>query len=231
MLIDGGAVDPASPLRSFVVDSFTQIALNGPGCLATNNGYAQLVSFFGTFCWYHAKSLKGGQLNLSNCTTDFGQYGLIADGKSAAPIFTAAVDGTQAAGTKIIPLGSFTRGTLWEEPREMTPADHMVVEIGDVLYPITRAVSDTEIEIFYPRSDDISQPEAFENAGLPAQVNDGTTCRFYLQSYISTGGHTFEYTGSGTDYRGHPDFGGVPDNTKQVTEIGGEGAMASEFGI
>ena len=83
MLIDGEAVDPASPLRSFVVDSFTQIALNGPACLATNNGYAQLVSFFGTFCWYHAKSLKGGQLNLSNCTTDFGEYGLIADGKSA----------------------------------------------------------------------------------------------------------------------------------------------------
>ena len=223
MLIDGEAVDPASPLRSFVVDSFTQIALNGPGCLATNNGYAQLVSFFGTFCWYHAKSLKGGQLNLSNCTTDFGQYGLIADGKSAAPIFTAAVDGTQAAGTKIIALDSFTRGTLWAEPRALTPADHMVVEIGGVLYPIIRAVSDTEIEIFYPRSDDISQPEAFENSGLPAEVADGTTCRFYLQSYISTGGHTFEYTGSGTDYRGHPDFGGVPDNTKQVTEIGGVG--------
>ena len=223
MLIDGSAVDPASPLRSFVVDSFTQIALNGPGCLATNNAYAQLVSFFGTFCWYHAKSLNGGQLNLSNCTTDFGQYGLIADGKSPAPIFSAAVTGNQAAGEKIIELSSFTRGTLWNEPRAMTPADHMVVEIGGTLYAITRAVSATEVEIFRPKSNDPNTPEAFENGGLLEAVNDGTTARFYLQSYISTGGHTFEYTGSGTDYRAHPDFGGVPENDRQVVELGGEG--------
>ena len=71
-----------SPLKSFVVDSFTQINLNGPGILCTNNGYAQLVSFFGTFCFYHAKAMNGGQLNLSNCTTDFGEYGLIASGIS-----------------------------------------------------------------------------------------------------------------------------------------------------
>ena len=71
-----------SPLKSFVVDSFTQINLNGPGILCTNNGYAQLVSFFGTFCFYHAKALNGGQLNLSNCTTDFGEFGLVASGKA-----------------------------------------------------------------------------------------------------------------------------------------------------
>ena len=229
ILVDGAAVDPASPLRSFVVDAFTQIALNGPGVLATNNGYAQLVSFFGTFCWYHAKSRNGGQLNLSNCTTDFGEYGLIADGKSAAPIFTAAVSGAQAAGTKIIPLISFTRGTLWEPPREMTPADHMVVEIDGVLYPIVRAPSANEVEIFYPRSDDISSPDAFENDGLTGAVADGATCKFYLQSYISTGGHTFEYTGSGTDYRAHPDFGGIGDETKQVVEIGGVGAAGTRI--
>lgn len=229
ILVDGAAVDPASPLRSVVVDSFTQIALSGPGVLATNNGYAQLVSFFGTFCWYHAKSRNGGQLNLSNCTTDFGQYGLIADGKSAAPIFTAAVSGAQAAGTKIIPLASFTRGTLWEPPREMTPADHMVVEIDGVLYPIVRAASSNEVEIFYPRSDDISNPDAFENDGLTGAVADGATCKFYLQSYISTGGHTFEYTGSGTDYRAHPDFGGVGDETKQIIEIGGVGAAGTRI--
>ena len=80
-----------SPLKSFVVDSFTQINLNGPGILCTNNGYAQLVSFFGTFCFYHAKALNGGQLNLSNCTTDFGEYGLIASGKSTQPLITGTI--------------------------------------------------------------------------------------------------------------------------------------------
>ena len=223
MLIDGAAVDPNSPLRSFVVDSFTQIALNGPGVLAKNNGYAQLVSFFGTFCWYHAKSMSGGQLNLSNCTTDFGQYGLVADGKSDSPIFTAAVVSAYPEGQEVIEFNSFTRGSLWEAPRTMTPADHMVVEIGGVLYPIIRAVSATEVLIFRPKSDDTSTPEAFENGGLLSPVNQGTTARFYLQSYISTGGHTFEYTGSGTDYRAHPDFGGVPKNENQTKELGGVG--------
>ena len=75
LLVDGSAVSTSSPLRSMVVDSFTQITMDGPGILCCNNGYAQLVSFFGTFCHYHAKSLNGGQLNLSNCTTDYGRYG------------------------------------------------------------------------------------------------------------------------------------------------------------
>jgi len=223
MLIDGGAVASSSPLRSFVVDSFTQIALNGPGVLAKNNGYAQLVSFFGTFCHYHAKSLSGGQLNLSNCTTDFGTFGLIADGKSDNPIFTAAVSSAYPDGQEVIEFNSFTRGSLWESPRTMTPADHMVVEIGGVLYPIIRAVSATEVLIFRPKSDDTDTPEAFENGGLLSPVSEGTTARFYLQSYISTGGHTFEYTGSGTDYRAHPDFGGVPKNENQTKELGGLG--------
>ena len=72
ILCDGSVPVANSGLRSFVVDSFTQVNLDGPGILCTNNGYAQLVSFFGTFCQYHMV-LNGGQLNLSNCTTDFGR--------------------------------------------------------------------------------------------------------------------------------------------------------------
>ena len=60
-MVDGSAVSSSSPIRSMVVDAFTQITLDGPGILVTNNGYAQLVSFFGTFCHYHAKAKNGGQ--------------------------------------------------------------------------------------------------------------------------------------------------------------------------
>lgn len=88
-LIDGAACASNSPIRSFVVDSFTQINLNGPGGLIRNNGYCQLVSCFGTFCSYHVKCETGGQVNLSNSTTNFGTYGLVADGYSPSPIFTA----------------------------------------------------------------------------------------------------------------------------------------------
>lgn len=89
ILVDGNSCAKNSPIRSMVVDSYTQVNLGGPGCLVVNDGYAQLVSFFGTFCEYHVKTAKGGQVNLSGGgTTDFGTYGLIADGYSPSPIFT-----------------------------------------------------------------------------------------------------------------------------------------------
>ena len=62
-----------------------------PGCLVLNDGYAQLVSFFGTFCTFHVKTLTGGQANLSGGgTTDFGDQGLVADGYSKEPNFTGS---------------------------------------------------------------------------------------------------------------------------------------------
>ena len=103
----------AALLRSMVVDAFTQVTLDGPGLLAVNNAYAQLVSFFGTFCHYHAKALNGAQLNLSNCTTDYGRYGLIADGKSPTPNFTASVSANAASGAITFTICSPTAGTGW----------------------------------------------------------------------------------------------------------------------
>lgn len=87
--VDGNACALNSPIRSMVVDSYTQVNLGGPGCLVLNDGYAQLVSFFGTFCTYHVRTETGGQVNLSGGgTTDFGTYGLMADGYSPKPLYT-----------------------------------------------------------------------------------------------------------------------------------------------
>lgn len=233
ILVDGTRVNVSSPLRSFVVDSFTQISLGGPGVLCTNNGYAQLVSFFGTFCHYHAKSVNGGQLNLSNCTTDFGRYGLIADGRSAVPIFTASVKTDTNKGDLFLPINSLTKGTGWEPPREMVPLDHMVLEIlepgqvageGD-LYPILQSTATSDgfnIKIFTPGPGDVNPKNLFTNQGLIKDALSTYTVNFYLQSYISTGGHTMEFVGSGTDYRAHPDFGGVPNADNQTLEFGGQ---------
>jgi hypothetical protein len=87
--VDGSQCAVNSPIRSMVVDSYTQVNLGGPGCLVLNDGYAQLVSFFGTFCTYHVRTETGGQVNLSGGgTTDFGEYGLMADGYSRTPLYT-----------------------------------------------------------------------------------------------------------------------------------------------
>lgn len=234
ILVDGAAPDSTSVLRSFVVDAFTQICLDGPGVLCTNNGYAQLVSLFGTFCHYHAKSLNGGQLNLSNCTTDFGRYGLIADGRSTSALFTGTTtggpytgyvdngDGTYVNGAVDVTVTGLTTGWTTNQP-----GDTMIMQIGSDFYPIlsSSVVSGNQatVTVLNPQPN-----QRNNNLGLnPGTVNDGTAVSFYLQSYISTGGHTFEFVGSGTDYRAHPNNGGRPDPTKKTTELGGTGVNSA----
>lgn len=100
-LVDGASCVPQSPLRSMVVSAFTQVNLDGPGARITNNGYAQLVSFFTTFCTTGVECLNGGQANLEACTTDFGQFGLVADGFSPSPCYAANSSATYPGGPRI----------------------------------------------------------------------------------------------------------------------------------
>jgi hypothetical protein len=78
MKIDGNHV--IGPFKSFVTDSYTQYNQNGIGCSVTNEGYAQIVSLFtinddiGVFCG------SGGQCDITNSNSSFGNYGLVADG-------------------------------------------------------------------------------------------------------------------------------------------------------
>jgi uncharacterized coiled-coil protein SlyX len=76
--IDGNLVSALSPLESFVADAFTQVNQGGPGHLVINNGYAQFVSCFTTFCTYGFKTANGGFANISNSVIDFGNKGLIS---------------------------------------------------------------------------------------------------------------------------------------------------------
>lgn len=216
LLVDGSAVATNSPLRSMVVDSFTQIALDGPGILCCNNGYAQLVSFFGTFCHYHAKSLNGGQLNLSNCTTDYGRYGLIADGKSTNPIFTASATAAASTGDLFFTIGAPTADSSWHGSATR-PQDNMLVTIGSNTYPVKSATANGQGWDVYIENPD---PTAFAtNLGLAAAIQIGDNVSFFYRSYISTGGHTFEYVGAGTDYRADPANGGVPVEANQVKNL------------
>jgi hypothetical protein len=78
MRIDGNLVSGSSPLESMVADAFTQVNQGGPGHLVINNGYAQFVSCFTTFCTYGFKVVSGGFANISNSVIDFGKQGLIS---------------------------------------------------------------------------------------------------------------------------------------------------------
>ena len=100
MRIDG---DHAESLKSMVVDSYTQYNQGGVGIAVTNNGYAQLVSVFTICCNEAISAYKGGQCSLTNSNTDFGTYGLVADGVSDLQ-FTGTVNTEASEGTGTITM-------------------------------------------------------------------------------------------------------------------------------
>jgi hypothetical protein len=68
------------PLKSMVLDSYTQYNQGGVGASMTNEGYAQLVSLF-TICDDVAVYCGGGSAcDLTNSNSSFGNYGLVAEG-------------------------------------------------------------------------------------------------------------------------------------------------------
>jgi hypothetical protein len=76
--IDGSKA--IGPLKSMVLDSYTQYNQGGIGCSITNEGYAQLVSMF-TICNDIAVFCgSGGACDLTNSNSSFGNYALVADG-------------------------------------------------------------------------------------------------------------------------------------------------------
>jgi hypothetical protein len=78
MKIDGKKA--IGPLKSMVVDSYTQYNQGGIGVSITNEGYAQLVSIF-TICNDVAIFCgSGGACDLTNSNSSFGNYALVADG-------------------------------------------------------------------------------------------------------------------------------------------------------
>jgi len=114
-------------LNSMVLDAFTQYneigytpvpvplgtvdnnALNhgGNGIVIKNGGYAQLVSIFEICCNIGVICQSGGTCSITNSNTDFGNYGLWADGMSDEQ-YVCNIDNTA------VPAG-FTNGTagLW----------------------------------------------------------------------------------------------------------------------
>ena len=106
MKIDGNSVNAAftgtnnlgQDIKSMVCDSFTQYNQNGVGVSLTNNAYAQLVSIFTIGCDVAIYADTGGQCDLTNSNSSFGNFGLKAVGVGSTE-FTGSVNSTGVAGT------------------------------------------------------------------------------------------------------------------------------------
>ena len=215
LLINGAVPHDDSPLRSMVCDSYTHVALNGPGILVTNNGYAQCTSSYAFFNKYHIKTLNGGQANLAASTTDFGEYGLVADGKSTTAIFTADLSTAANDGDITFTIDAPVAAASWHGTATR-PQSNMLVELNSVVYPVLSAVANGagwDVTISRPNPTNRS-----ENLGLDGAVTTPATASFFLRSMIASSGHTMEYVGSGTDYTALPENGGVPIDANRVVE-------------
>ena len=87
-------------LKSMVCDAFTQYNEAGIGVSITNNAYAQLVSIFTIASDIGISCSKGGQCDLTNSNSSFGNFGLVADGvgdtEFTGTVFKAAIADSDA---------------------------------------------------------------------------------------------------------------------------------------
>jgi len=100
MKIDGShatAENVGQDLKSMVCDSFTQYNENGIGVSLTNNAYAQLVSIFTINADIGIYADTGGQCDLTNSNSSFGNFGLVAVGLGSTQ-FTGKVSNVNPAG-------------------------------------------------------------------------------------------------------------------------------------
>jgi len=107
----GGTNDLGQDLKSMVCDSFTQYNEAGIGVSISNNGYAQLVSIFTIGCHIGIGCTSGGQCDLTNSNSSFGNFGLVADGVGAVEF-----DGTTQVG-----IGGESDSVILENCQDFNP--------------------------------------------------------------------------------------------------------------
>jgi hypothetical protein len=100
MRIDGS--HSIGNLKSMVVDSYTQYNQGGIGVSITNEGYAQLVSVF-TICNDVAIYCgSGGQCDITNSNSSFGNFGLVSEGVGPAQYVGIITTATAANADKFV---------------------------------------------------------------------------------------------------------------------------------
>jgi len=219
--VDGAKCHPNSPVRSMVIYGFTQQNLGGPGIVVKNDGYAELVSFFGLFCTWHVQAETGGWVTMSGggCS-EFGNYGVVADGYSRTALFTGSLRAAVLAGATSVDVVGMTTNRLGSSNR---PHNGQILFLGGVGYVVTGSVPINSSGTVVADSAttragyrvSIYNPTAI---GLASNLSQGSNCDFRRRSQVSAGAHTALFVGSGTNYNALPWNGGVPVRANEFVE-------------
>lgn len=237
ILVDGAQVD--GPLRSMVMDSFTQFNEGGKGIHIINNGYAQLVSTFTICCTEGVMCESGGtcSINTSNCS--FGLSGLVALDKSPKPTLIGTLKTPISGTTNVITVGSLSGfGNEQEFPNDFQPYPGQVFQIvlpnglsaqNDGSFFTALECSKATPEPFNIIGQTYESTLVLENNYTPNfdtslgpqnavnLIPAGSKVYFYIRSTITTSAHTMEYIGTGTTLLSAvPQKGGQTDTSTEV---------------
>ena len=194
--IDGS--DAIGPLKSMVLDSYTQYNQNGIGASITNEGYAQLVSMF-TICNDTAIYCgSGAACDLTNSNSSFGNYGLVADG--VGPLkYTGIITQTSTidADTFVLDLNVPTLGITTASYENTTGLTTITVD-SNHNFNIGMGVRISDLEFSCPGGSGITTtifPDGtsgyiYEVAGVPSSTS------FEVYVGVSTISHIYETGGT-----------------------------------
>lgn len=201
--------------KSMVSAQFTQVNNGGIGFHVLNDGYAQLVSMYAIFCDIGFLAETGGTSSMGNCNVNFGNRGLVANGKGAL-IMTAQISQTGQIGDFTLNLNNISVNT---SPIMGITAN--VPYIGLIGY----VDGDTSGTYYYVTE---STPLVGGNTvstlknSLDNVFTTGTSISFYQQSQLRASGQTFEFVGAGTTITtALPKNGGKPNNDLQIQRLDG----------
>lgn len=281
---------PRSPLRSFVAANYTQVNQGGPGFEIINEGFAQFVSCFSTFCTHGYKAKGGGFALISNSVSDFGNTGLTSQNYYEEPYNSGDIVNDEFSSVAEVNVNN--PGSGYSDPtatlsggNPSTAATISITEEGGEITDVTvassgagyqstpsvvitdsdrDASSNTDAtfsvvlnevgEIIVNNLDTFFQPGADQQTRNPEQgtiffldgvereittweetasgdyrlsffpsitsVSSGKTIEMYNRSTINSGGHVFEYPGTGVTYNALPEYGGITDLAQQTVEFG-----------
>jgi hypothetical protein len=210
--IDGSK---ATGNKSMISSQFTQVNQGGKGVHILNDGYSQLVSIYGIFCDVAFLAESGGSASMGNCNVNFGNKGLVANGKGSLAM-SGVLNGTGSASEYTLNVKSISVNTSLSVSSTVPYAGLIMKIAGDNADTYYSVISSTPLM-------NGNTTVTFANSNTTS-FSDGTTVSFYQQSQLRASGQTFEFVGAGTTINAIPRLGGIANSANQVTTIA-EGAI------
>lgn len=118
ILADGAVCSRYSIYPNIMAWGATPVSHNGIGYVAKNGGLINAVNAISMWAHKHFLALDGGQIVLSSCSTQFGDYTMVADGSRSIVVPTEVADGSltvqTAASTAINAIKASLAEDAWD---------------------------------------------------------------------------------------------------------------------